>query len=234
MDQGDLSAVVGADPFDLIDRECDRVDEFYTYLSESEWSAPTRCAGWSRRDLLAHLAAGEDYTRAGLDGRVAEFLESSGAASMDEFNEWGIRKRAALPPAELLAEWRELCRDNRARLRERGVDGTIDTSVGDYPVGKQTYYLAAEVATHADDAGVPIRDTEREQRLDWRTRFARVAVDDSGRGVSVSPQGGAEVVQLGDDQVRLTDEEFVEAVARRLPGPFPIPDTLREALVVLA
>lgn len=234
MDEADLRTLVGSDPFDLMDRESERIDEFYTYLNESEWSMPTRCAGWSRRDVLAHLAAGEDYTHAGLEGRVAEFLQSSGATSMDDFNDWGIRQRAALPSAELLAEWRELSRDNRARLRERGMDGVIDTSVGDYPVGRQTYYLAAELATHADDAGVPIRDPEHDQRLDWRVRFARVAVDDSGRGVSVSPQAGAELVQLGDDQVRLTDEEFVEAAARRLPGPFPIPETLREALVVLA
>ena len=33
----------------------------------------------------------------------------------------------------------------------------VDTSTGDYPCRWQAVHVAAELATHADDIGVPIR-----------------------------------------------------------------------------
>ena len=41
----------------------------------STWSAPSRCEGWSVRDVLAHLAATEVYFRACLDGGVGALME---------------------------------------------------------------------------------------------------------------------------------------------------------------
>jgi hypothetical protein len=42
--------------------------------SASGWKQASRCAGWTVRDVLGHLAAGEDYHQACLDGTVAGFL----------------------------------------------------------------------------------------------------------------------------------------------------------------
>ena len=55
----------------------------------------TRCAGWSMRDLLAHLAASEDYNQACLDGTVQQFLAdvgAKGAVDLASANEIGIRE----------------------------------------------------------------------------------------------------------------------------------------------
>ncbi|MFB6395594.1 maleylpyruvate isomerase N-terminal domain-containing protein [Polymorphospora lycopeni] len=232
-DPADLTEMAGIDPFDVLDTEAARVDAFYRGLSDAGWSAPTRCPGWDRRDLLAHLTTTEDYTHAGLNGRVEEFEDDLGGADLDDRNARGIARRAGLPPATLLAEWRAASADNRRRLRERGERGTLQTAAGDYPVGRQVFYLASELATHADDAGVPQSPTEREERLQWRVRFARLAVAEAGQGVVVTPDGGIEVIRLAGQRARLSESDFVEAVADRL-GDGALPDDIREALVVLA
>jgi hypothetical protein len=76
---------------------------------------------------------------------------------------------------------------------------------------------------------------EAENRLDWRLRFARAAVTETRHGrVGVVADRGAQVVHLGEDEVRLPDEQFVEAVSGRLAPEFDLPPRLREALAVLS
>ncbi len=234
MDAAALADVVGADPVDLMDREAQRIDRFYAALDDAGWAAPTGCAEWNRRQLLAHLAAIEDYTRAGLDGAVADLFARSSAEGMHEFNPWGVRQRDALSPADLLAEWRAMAADNRRRLRERGLDGTLDTSVGAYPVARQAYYLASELAIHADDAGVPVTPEERAERTGWRARFALVALAEAGRGITIEVVPGRQLVGLDGDAAGVDDEDFVAATAGRLRPDHPLPAKLRSALVVLA
>jgi uncharacterized protein (TIGR03083 family) len=229
-----MGTMEGIDPFDLLDGEAARIDRFYGGLSGAGWSARTRCAGWTRRDLLAHLLAVEDYTRAGLDETVAELMGRAEAHGMDDFNAWGVRQRADRTPAQLLAEWRELAADNRRRLRERGADAEIDTPVGGYPLGRQTYYLATELSIHADDAGIPVSDEEGAARLAWRLRFACAALAEAARDLSVTRNGDALVAAHGEDRIRLTPEQFVDAAAGRLPADFPIPPALRKLLTVFS
>jgi uncharacterized protein (TIGR03083 family) len=223
------------DPFALMAAEAERIHRFYRGLRDAEWRAPTRCAGWTRRDLLAHLAGVEDYTAAGLAGDVRALLAQSGSADLHDFNTWGIGRRAYLSNAELLRDWRAQAENNDSALRERGPRADMDTSVGAYPVGRQAFYLACERAIHADDAGVPVTADEGESRLDWRLRFARAALTEARQGrVGVTADRGAQVVHLGEDEVRLPDEQFVEAVSGRLSPEVDIPLKLREALAVLA
>ena len=217
-----------------MDREAGRIERFYAELDDAGWSAPTRCSEWNRRQLLAHLASVDDYTRAGLDGALAELFARSGASEIDGFNAWGVRERAALSPAELLAAWRDAAADIRRRLRERGLDGTLDTSVGAYPVGRQAYYLASELAVHADDAGVPVDDAERPGRTAWRARFARLALAEAASGVTVEDVPGRLLVGLDGEAVALDEEDFVAAASGRLREDHPLPAKLRSALVVLA
>jgi len=234
MDAAALTATVGADPVDLMDREAGRIERFYAELDDAGWSAPTRCSEWNRRQLLAHLASVDDYTRAGLDGALADLFARSGASEIDGFNAWGVRERAALSPAELLAAWRDAAADIRRRLRERGLDGTLDTSVGAYPVGRQAYYLASELAVHDDDAGVPVDDAERPGRTAWRARFARLALAEAASGVTVEDVPGRLLVGLDGEAVALDEEDFVAAASGRLREDHPLPAKLRSALVVLA
>jgi uncharacterized protein (TIGR03083 family) len=56
------------DPFDIFDTEASRLDRFFAGLGDEEWNRPSRCQGWSVRDVLAHLAGEELYNHACLDG----------------------------------------------------------------------------------------------------------------------------------------------------------------------
>ena len=154
--------LAGLDPFALLDTEAGRLYVFLSGLGESGWNRASRRAGWTVRDVLGHLAAGEDYRRACLDGTVAAFLAGfaeRGGTDLDSVNALGVADYAALSPAEVLARWRAASAANRRRFRDRA-DGAMDSSIGDYPGRWQAFHVAAELASHADDVGVPVTHGE--------------------------------------------------------------------------
>ncbi len=208
----------GLDPFDLLDREADRLDRFFPSLGESDWTRPSRCDGWTTRDVLGHLAAGEEYHRACLDGRVSEFMgrfAERGATDLDSANALGVADYASLPSEDVIAKWRAQSAENRRRFRERG-DGTVDSSIGAYPCKWQAFHVASELATHADDIGLPVSKDERDERLVWRARFSRFALVESKPDLEVRFDGARTTVSDGTVKVELADEELIEGVAARL------------------
>ncbi len=225
----------GLDPFALLDREAGRLDAYLSGLGESGWERASRCAGWTVRDVLGHLAAGEDYHRACLDGTVAGFLvrfAERGATDLDSVNALGVADYAALPPAEALARWRAADADNRRRFRERG-DGVVDTSIGDYPCRWQAFHVAAELATHADDIGVPVTPGEQAERTAWRARYSRFALAEAKPQLRIRPAGARTAVTSGPDTVELDDNELIEAVMGRLDETSGLSATLRALLSMM-
>lgn len=235
IDDGELRDL---DPFGLMDAEAARLDAFFSGLRGDEWLEPTRCAGWRRRELLAHLAASEEYNHATLDGTVPELAEraaQAGANGLDAFNQWGVDRRRDRTPEELLAEWREVNGVTRRRMRERGWDGTLGTFVGDYPAGLQSLHLALELCVHADDMGMPVTQDERERRAAWQPRFARFTVREYDRAVSIEPDGrGGNRVSAGDAEMTVDDDTLFAACTARLPQDHPMPQQLRDLLRVFA
>jgi uncharacterized protein (TIGR03083 family) len=208
----------GLDPFDLLDREAARLDAYFSGLEESGWSTPTRCAGWRVRELLAHLASGEEYHKACLEGTVAALIirfGERGATDLDSANALGVADYADRPVDDVLAEWRSANAENRRGFRERG-DGTVDTTIGDYPCRWQAFHVASELATHADDAGVPAGADERDERRAWRAHFSRFALAEAKPELSIRVTGDRTVVNDGAIEVDVDDDELIESVAARL------------------
>jgi uncharacterized protein (TIGR03083 family) len=233
----DDSELRDIDPFDLLDAETRRLDGFFSQLSGEDWLRPTRCEGWRRREVLAHLAAGEEYNHATLDGTVPELVQRAakdGANGLDAFNQWGVDRRRDRSVEELLDEWRSAGARTRRELRERGWDGSLATFVGAYPAGRQAFHLAMELAIHADDMGVPVADGERQLRGAWQARFARFTVREYDRAVSIEPDGDGNRVSVGDVAFTVDDERLVDACSARLPADHPMPGELRELLRVFA
>lgn len=225
------------DPFALLDAERERIDRFYATLPADQWKAPTACVGWDRKDLLAHLIGVEEYTEACLADRVAAY-QADTATDYTQGNEVLVRRRADRSPEELLTEWRRRIAENHRQLRGRGAQATMATSVGPYPLGRQAYYLACELAIHADDAGVPVEPGEAEGRLRWRRAFGLDALSE------VVPQARVEetrvegtvagvTVRLDGESATLSDADFVAATSGRLPDTHPLPAALRSRLAVL-
>ncbi|HYA00082.1 MAG TPA: maleylpyruvate isomerase N-terminal domain-containing protein [Candidatus Binatia bacterium] len=227
------------DPFDLMDAEAARIDAHLSRLDPGGWLEPSRCRGWRVREVVAHLAASEEYNHATLDGSVAELMarfQAREVTSLDAINDLGVRERADRTPVALLDEWRPAAAETRRRLRERGREGMLDTSVGPYPAGRQGFHLASELAIHADDIGVPVAAEERRQRPAWRARVARSIVREYDRPVRIEASAGMNRV-VGTDgavEAEIDDETLVEACAARLPEDHPLDRRLREDLRVLA
>lgn len=214
-DDSELDDIV---PYDLMAAEAERIAQHYQSMSDDELQQPSRCAGWSRRDLLAHLAASEEYNTAALDGTVQQFLASmgeKGATDLATANDLGVRSLDEMSTQQVLELWQTTCRANTDGLRD---GGDIDTTVGAYPARWQGFHLAYELATHADDAGVPITPDEAAARADWVARFSRFALSEKSPELSIEAHDGHTHVKGDGIDVDLTDEQFVQAAMGRLPA----------------
>lgn len=223
------------DPFAIFDAEAARLDRYFSGLSDEAWLRASRCAGWTVRDVLAHLAGQEAYNHACLDDDLdglAAHLEHEGVG---DFNDWTVRARRDWRVADVLDEWRRENRDTRHRMRMLGRDALLPTMSGPYPVGLQTFHYASEYATHADDLGVP--DSAAPVRVRWRVRFGAFALTERGAPVTVLHDGdddGACVVTVEGVSATLTPSEFIAATVGRLPEAHSLDPRLRAALRCLA
>jgi len=214
----DDAELEGLDPADLLDVEAARLARYFAELPASRWHRPSRCPGWSIRDVLAHLTAAEAYHHACLASRVPDFereVAARGGMDIASANELGIAELADRTPAQLLERWRAANAETRRGFRERG-DGRVDTSVGDYPSRWQAFHVAGELAVHADDVFVPVTVEERQARRDWRTRFSRFVLDEYKPDLVVTVEGNQTRVQGEGCDLLIGDDELIEGVAGRL------------------
>ncbi|MFB4314505.1 maleylpyruvate isomerase family mycothiol-dependent enzyme [Actinomadura sp. 21ATH] len=227
----------GLDPFAIFDAEAARLDAYFGGLTGPDWDHDSRCAGWSVRDVLAHLAGEEMYNHAclddDLDGLFAR-LEKEGIQDLGAFNEWCVRQRRGLPVEEVLAEWRRENGDTRRRMRELGGTATLATMAGPYPVALQTLHYASEYATHADDVNVPVEPGEEPERTAWRAKVGIFALEERDSPVRVTEIAGGYRVELDGRSAELSAADFVDATTARLDAGHTLDPELRGALVALA
>ncbi|TDE36477.1 maleylpyruvate isomerase family mycothiol-dependent enzyme [Nonomuraea mesophila] len=211
----------GWDPFDIFDVEAARLDRFFSGLDEAGWSRPSRCSGWSVRDVLGHLAGEELYNHACLDGTVQDLLtrlSAEGIGGYNDFNEWSVRRRRGLPVEEVLQEWRVKNGETRRRMRELGPQAMLDTMAGPYPNRLQAFHYDSEYATHADDVGAPVPEGEAEGRTAWRVAVGRFVLAEQGAEVEVEPAGEQIRASVDGAVATLSRAQFVEATVGRLPA----------------
>lgn len=222
----------GLNPYDLMDAEAARLARHFSGLDASAWSAPSRCRGWSVKDVLAHLVSSEQYNAACLNGTVSELLGSlgaRGATDLPSANELGIRELEGRSAEELISEWRAANGLTRAAFRGRDGD-EVDSSVGPYPARWQAFHLAFELAVHADDVGVPVTADELEARNAWQARFGRFALKELNKDLQIDAGDGTTHVTGDGLDVDLADGVFVQAVAARLDDDSPLDAEARALL----
>ena len=98
-----------ADTWTMIGEERRRIGDFLGTLGPEQWSAPSWCAGWTVKDVAAHIVAGAQVTPGGF---FAGFARSG--FNFDKFQAKGMAPYAALPTDRLLEELR-----GTAGLRKR-------------------------------------------------------------------------------------------------------------------
>jgi uncharacterized protein (TIGR03083 family) len=205
------------DPFLTLDQEVARIQSYLDSLKPEEWKKPTRCEGWTVRDLVAHLDSDEEYNEACLKGTVADFI--SGYKDFDTFNAEKIKNRADLSNEKILEQWI----NRQARVREEwaqlGLEAKIQTAIGPYPLLSQIWHINSEYATHGDDMGVYVGEEEGEFRQMWRVQFSLHAVQEKKDPPGLERMDDVIVVTVEGHRMALTDEDFVAAVSARLPFP---------------
>ena len=232
-DDSELSEI---NPYDLMESEAARLEFYFGSLRGDDWNEASACEGWSVKDVLAHLAAGEEYNRACLNDNVGPMFDryaARGVTDVHSFNAIGVGDRRDKSPADLLDEFQRENGETRSQMRHR--DGEqMSTMVGPYPVRWQAWHLASELATHADDIGVPTtHKREEETRRDWRARFARFALVEMKPDVEVQPLGDGTWVRANGVEATLKDDDLIDAVNARLPADSSVNPTLRAALAAL-
>jgi uncharacterized protein (TIGR03083 family) len=223
--------LMGLDPVDLMDQEAARIEAYLSTLPPAEWSRPSRCEGWTVRDVVAHLAASERYFHACLDGQVSALMEEMGARGATDvagFNALGIADLGDVANEALVQQWSQDNARTRQGFRERG-DGEVDSSVGAYPSRWQAFHLAGELATHADDIFVPVPEGDLDERDGWRARFSRFALEETKPDLTVEVVDGRTRVVGDGVEVEVDDRDLVEAVAGRDPVA-PLDASTRAAL----
>jgi uncharacterized protein (TIGR03083 family) len=95
---------------------------FLAELGPEQWEAPTLCAGWRVRDLVAHVYS---YEELGLGGTVRRFVTSG--LRPDRINAAGVAASASATPADLVV----LARNSvQPRGFTRGFHGRIALTDG--------------------------------------------------------------------------------------------------------
>lgn len=90
--------------------ERSRLGRTIQYADPSTWDEPSPCAGWTNRELLAHLAA-QDTAAAQVAGeeRPGEFEAfreaNDGELWVDGFNEWALGVRKDLETRRIMSDW---------------------------------------------------------------------------------------------------------------------------------
>lgn len=230
----DTSDVANLDPFELLDNESERVAKFFESLGEEGWTKDTRCEGWRVRELLSHLDGVEVYHTACLDDAIPQLFEvakKAGVTGFEDFNDWIVRERADKSVDEVMSSWKKANAEVRRRMRELGRDGTMSSSVGSYPVGLMAFHIASEYATHGDDMDVPVGADETAGRTAWREKVSLFALKEADKKVEVEQTPAGYRVRAESEDLTLSPEDFVEAVAARLKTIGP---KLQDALRALA
>ncbi len=94
----------------ILHAERERLGRAIQYADPAAWDAPSPCAGWTNRDLLAHLAAQDTAAAQLVGGEPAAELDAFRAANdgdlwVNGFNEWAIGVRAEVPTRQLAIDW---------------------------------------------------------------------------------------------------------------------------------
>jgi len=121
-----------ADLWKLIHEQREKVGTMLGTLSDADWDAPSLCAGWRVRDVVAHMVETHLMTPPRFVGRFA-----GSGFNFDKFAAKGIALHASQSPAALLAQYKETAPRTTA------------------PPGPKVTWLG-EVVIHGEDIARPL------------------------------------------------------------------------------
>lgn len=186
-------------------RQHEELDALLTGLDAAAWATPVpACPGWDVSDVVLHLAQTDAAAVASAEGRFGEAVLAGtgvGGATVDEVAESGVAAERGLPPAELLARWRETAAAARTALGAVDPSTRLTWVAGELAARTLATTRLSEAWIHTGDIqeafGLPFTADDRLfhiARLAWRTipyAFQRAGLDSAGEvKLELEPPGG--------------------------------------------
>lgn len=114
------------------------LDDLLDSLDDPDWDAPTDCPGWTVQDTVSHII-GTELMLAGHPDPAVDLPDDLPHVRNDigRANEGSILMRRDRPPAEVLAEFREVVRERELQLE--GLDQAAMDAESWTPAGNATY-----------------------------------------------------------------------------------------------
>jgi uncharacterized protein (TIGR03083 family) len=168
-----------------IDAERAATADLLAGLSDVEWTYPSLCAGWTVREVAAHLSLAH---RIGLAGAFRGFLKARG--SFNRMVDQTARAEARRPTAELVAELRGAVGAHRLApgqtLKNAMMDVMVHTQDIALPLGIERHMPIEAAVVAADDLwriGFPFH---ARRRLAGHRLVATDADWSAGEGAEIS------------------------------------------------
>jgi uncharacterized protein (TIGR03084 family) len=226
-----------AEILEALEAEEEQLHQLLGSLDESQWSAPSKCRGWSVTDVVLHLAQTEEAVVAGVNDEAIDIAHILAAKSVDEgMHQWVVSQRGD-PAGEVLDRW------NRARINAlealRSADPQEPLRWVAAPL-KPATLATTRLSEHwihahdiADPLGLPYSDSDRLEHICWLAhRTLPFAFSAAGRALTqevrleLTSASGRRWSFGSDDApvvVRGSAEQFCRVAGRRL-SPEEAPD----------
>jgi uncharacterized protein (TIGR03083 family) len=142
-----------------VTRQRRRFEAMLAGLTDDEWSAPTRCDGWTVQDVAAHLVGVNAFWQmsitAGLAGEPTRVLTNFDPASTPTLL---IEPLRALPPGEVLAQLiasHDSLLGVIADLDDAGWATLAETPAGHVPIRLLAFHALWDCWIHERDVALP-------------------------------------------------------------------------------
>lgn len=143
-----------------VTRQRRRFETMLAGLTDGEWRAQTRCAGWTVQDVASHLVGVNAYWQmsimAGLSGEPTRVLTNFDPASTPSLL---IEPMRALPPREVLAQLvasHDSLLGVMAGLDDAGWATPAETPAGHVPIRMLAFHALWDCWIHERDVALPL------------------------------------------------------------------------------
>jgi uncharacterized protein (TIGR03083 family) len=180
---------------DVIEMAChERAEmaDFLESLRPEQWDAPSLCAGWRVRDVVAHLVSYEEHGNADLLRNFVKARFRPGRLNDVARAEYGTRT-----PEELVAFLRDHLRPNGVTAARGGGVGLVDALIHHQDM-RRPLGMPRSIAAERLEYALPFAVTVPPLRGFWHARGVRLVADDLGwaRGRGPEARGNAEAVLM--------------------------------------
>jgi uncharacterized protein (TIGR03083 family) len=204
-----MTPLVVADRLDLLDLLRD--------LTPEEWESPSLCAGWTVRDVVAHLLSYEGLTQVGVAARAVR-----AGFTRNRMNARGIRELDRYTPADLVRGLEEHLEPSGPPRRFGSRLGLTEGLIHQQDI-RRPLSRPRQIPPERVRQSLSFTLSSPLLRGGWRTRGLALVAEDihwtHGRGASVRGPGEAVLMAMAGRRDALGDltGEGVPVLARRMP-----------------